>query len=301
MRSLGAVFLLAAAMPAQAFFFKSQLKETIGSGQYYATYASVDVGSDLHVQPSLNAYHSSTSSGTTYTGSIRVGYDWENYGFGLTGGLTPWNNGYKNRFAGGDVWWNWDAEDAASEEANDGRAEHERKRGITSVGLTASLTETNHTEENASPIVKVGGAFVQLPANQTDADQTDVGAGVAVGYGEETFGLNVTKSIYNKDLSKIGFQAQGVQRLAGLVSTIQGFPDLNASVRVGYEGWDLASPYVSYTYTRYKLSQPNSAAYDIGVYTRPSKTVKVDFSYERFAKAGAADISYWSAAVRLKF
>ena len=284
--------LLAQAVSAADFFVKPSLKQTAGSGAYEATSASVDFGGEVHLKPAFDAYHSNTSGGTVKTYSLRASYDPDGqYGFSANGGRSPENNGYKNHFFGGELTRSIDFEDDDSTEDAHGLIE--------SLDLNLGLTRTAHTDTFQLQTVK-GRRVILLRPSALNVDETDLTGGAALTLLDTRFSLDLLKAVYNKDLAAVSARGAQATQLAGLVSTVQGFPNVNAAFRVQFDRVPVVSPYVAYTYTSYAVAVPISQAYTLGAIGNAAG-LRLDAAYERFAQRTAADINYYSLQASYRF
>jgi hypothetical protein len=289
---IAALSTLAGRAAATDFFAKPSLKQTAGSGGYEATSASVDFGNSFHLKPAFDAYHSNTSSGTFKTYSLRATYDTDGeYGCSFNGGWSPANAGYKSRFFGGEITRSIDFDDEDSTQDAHGFVE--------SLDLNIGLTHTTHTDSFQLQTVK-GRRVVVLRPGALDVDETYLAGGASLTAWDTRFGLDVLKAVYNKDLASLSARGAQATQLAGLVSTIQGFPNVNASFRVQFDRPPVVSPYVSYTYTSYATAVPISQAYTLGA-AGSAAGLRLDAAYQRFSQRTAADINYYSLQASYRF
>lgn len=282
---------LCAASSAAGIFAEPSLKQTLGSGGYAATSASVDVGTDaFHAKPQFDAYHSDTSSGTFKTWSLRLAYDTGGeYSFTGTIGGSPVNDGYSRRFFGVTVDRSIDfggADSTAPASAVEG------------LDLSAGFTHTAHTDQFQLSTVK-GRRVVVRRVNELDVEESDLTGSAAVRTGDERLSLDVLKAVYNKDLGSLSARAAPVAQLAGLLSTVSGFPNLDAALRLQSDRWDGVSPYLTYTYTSYAVAEPVSQAFGAGVEVHLG--VELDAAYQRFSQRTAADVNYYSLRGSYRF
>jgi hypothetical protein len=282
---------LSAAASAAGLFAEPSLKQTMGSGGYEATSASVDIGTDaFHARPQFDAYHSNTSSGTFKTWSLRLAYDTDGeYSFTGTIGGSPENDGYSRRYFGVTVDRSIDFVAAASTAAGS---------GVDGLDLSAGFTHTAHTDQYQLATVK-GRRVVVRRVNELDVEESDLTGSATVRAGDDRVSLDVLKAVYNKDLGSLSARAAPVAQLSGLLSTVSGFPNLNAALRVQTDRWDGVSPYLSYTYTSYAVAQPVSQAFAVGTVVHLG--VELDAAYQRFSQRTAADINYYSLQGSYRF
>ena len=274
---------------ARDFFVKPSLNETFGSGNYVGSSVAVDFGSQLHVKPSFSSYHSNTSGGTYDTYGLRGGYEFGTYSLGLSGAWSPRVNGYSNRSVGGDFVASYDFDDKT----------HGADRFISSIEVGAGLTQIMHREAFFEPAAKIGTFNIPASTGTSDIGETDLNGNISVVMPRAVAGLNLTKSIYNKDLSSISARQAQVTRVPGLNSVLQGFPSLSLALRVDFRHLPV-TPYLSYTYTQFKVAQSVAVAYTLGVDAKIS-ALSLNASYQRSVQKGAADRSYFSLGSGFKF
>ena len=278
---------MAAVSPASAYYFvKPSVRETLGSGQYYGTSDYVDAGTEtLDFKPSFSSYHSASSSGTYNTYSLDVNYNVADYTLTLTGGLTPTVNDYNDYSAGGEV----------AREFNPGD-----KGFFKRVDLGGGVLQTIHGQKVTVPAIRAGTFSIPASTGTIHIQQFDAQGNISVTIPDATLSLNLTKSVYDRDVARLAVRAASVTKLAGLNQTIQGFPDNHASLKAELELWDDVTPYVSYSYTSFKAQEPIAVGYTVGSLFRWGG-LRLDGSYQRFAQRGAADIDYYSLGASYRF
>lgn len=297
--------LLLSAAPADAFFVKPTIRQTLGSRNYAATYGAVDFGEDFHIKPNINSYHSNDATGTYKTYGVRAAYAWEKYELAATGGFSPRVSGYANHFAGGEGSISFDFEEGGADRAEEAKTQgaekkaSTRKFGVSRLDLTGSLMHTQHSDQFV-PTVTNGVQTLTQSTQTFDLGQTDLEAIIGVEVTKSRLELDITKSVYNKDLARIGARSAQVAFLSGLNGVIQGFPDLNVNVRVDLEEWDVWTPYVSWTHTNYKIQQPPSSAYTLGL-SAAAKGFFFDASFQRLDQRGQTSRNYVSAQASYRF
>ncbi len=298
--------LVAVSAPAAAFFVRPSVKQTLGSHNYAGTYAAVDAGDDLHFKPSFNSYHSDDATGTFKTWGIRGAYDFDKYGLALTGGFSPRVNGYANHYVGGEASISFDFEEGGADRAEEARemdqtkSKSKRKFGVSRLDFTVGVTRTEHSDQFVATTNAQGKPIVSQSSTTLEFAQTDVMGTMAVEITKTRLEFDLTKSAYNKDIAFIGARAPQITFLSGLNAVIQGFPDLDFNARLELETWDVFTPWVSYTYTTFKVTQPSSAAYTIGL-DGSWRDLSFSASYQRVAQAGGADRNYVSAETAYRF
>ena len=301
--------ILFCAAPARAFFVKPALKQTRGSRHYVSSSGSVDFGTDdLHVKPSVSAYHSDDTTGTFKTWSARAAYDYEKYEFALTGGFSPRVNGYANHFLGGEISAGFDFEKGGVDRPEELAADDEKKEpsrrkfGVSRVDLTGAILRTDHSDEFSGTVNKKGQLVLVHSTTSTLAiGQTDFEGTVGVDITKVRLEVDLTKSVYNQDISRIGARAAQVTMLSGLTSTIQGFPDVNVNARLDLKMWAVVTPWTSYTYTTYKIQQPFSKAYAAGLDAVPIEDLTLSASVQSLVQGGQPTKGYVSLQAAYRF
>jgi hypothetical protein len=294
---LGAAFLAVAAAallaaPARAYFVNPIVRQTLGSRHYAATYGAVDFGEDFHLKPSFGSYHSDDATGTFKTYGLKAIYDGELYSVAVLAGFTPRVNGYANRFVGGEVSRTFDLEAAAGSD-----------RFLKSVEVTGVLSQTEHSDEFSGTINNKGKlVLIHSTTSTINVAQTDLEGVIAAEMTGARLELDVAKSVYNQDVARIGARSAQATYLSGLAGVVQGFPDLNVTVRADCLVWDALTPWTSYTYTSYKVQQRPSAAYALGLDARPTDALRAGLTYQRLAQGGAGpDRSYYALQASYRF
>lgn len=284
--------LLITTASASDFFVKPSLKQTAGSGGYEGTSVSVDFGEDFHLKPAFDAYHSNSSSGTVKTYSVRASYDPDGeYGISLDAGWSPENDGYKSHYVGGQL--------TRSIEFGDDDSTGDARGFLQGLDLSLGLTRTAHTDAYQLQAANGRRAFILRPKS-LEVDETDLTGGAALTVRDTLLSLDVLKAVYNKDLAALSARGAQATRLAGLVSTIQGYPNVNAAFRVQFDQVPQVSPYLSYTYTAYAVAAPISQAYSLGAIGSVAG-LRLDAAYQRFSQRTAADINYYSLQASRRF
>lgn len=289
------IVLLLPAGPAQAFFFNSGVKQSVGTHNYSGTSLYADFGGDVHIRPSFTSYHSDDSSGTYKTISARLGYDTKLWGVGVTGGGTPRVNGYSNRFFGADAVVSLTPTGSGPVKrikGSDQGGGAARGKGLARVDLGAGILHTTHTDE-----FQAGGA---RRARSIDIGQTDLNASVGVSVLKNLISADVTKSFYNKDLSAVLARGARAQSVQGLSPVIQGFPKTSVNLRLEMSMLPLVTPYVGYTRTTFELSQPAANAYSVGGYVE-FEILEVSASFQRYVQSGRPDQNYYGLGASLRF
>ena len=296
-------------LPADAFFVKPVLKQTRGSRHYVSSTGSVDFGTDdLHFKPSVTGFRSDDSTGTFKTYEARATYAVGKYEVALTGGFSPRVNGYANRFLGLEGSTSFEFEKGAPDrpaenEARDEKTEpSKRKFAISRVDLSGGITKTEHSDEFSGTINKKGQlVLVRSTTSTLDVGQTDFEGTIGIDITAARLEADLTKSVYNKDIARVGARAAQVTQLSGLTSTVQGFPDLNANARVDLQLFEAATPWFSYTYTTYKVQQPNSRAGAVGVDAVPVDGLSLTASFQRVVQAGQPTKDYVTLQAGYRF
>lgn len=285
--------LILAGQPARAFFLKTGLKQTTGTGRYVATDVWAHFGDDWSLKPRYSQYHSDSSSGTYKTLSLRAAYDTKLWGLGLSAGGTPKVNGYSNRFFAIDATVTITPTGGSkSKRTAGGSDQEERGKGLARVDLGAGLTHTTHQDEFQADGVRRARAL--------NIGQTDLDASVSASLFRTVATVEVTKSLYDRDLNAQSPRAAQAVSRSGLASVIQGFPDTTAFARFELSMVPVVKPFVSYARTTFKLRQPHSDAYAVGGFAG-LKFVELTASYERYVQAGRPSQNYFGLGAALKF
>ena len=292
--------------PARAFFVRPSVTQTLGSRNYAGTHTSVDFGGDLHLTPSLNSYHSDDATGTYKTWGVQAAYEFEKYGVALSGGFSPRVNGYANRYVGGEASMSFDFEEGVVDRAAEFKREEQEKQpsrrtfGVSRLDLTVGLTQTQHSDEFTATTNARGQQVVTHSTTTLALGQTDLLMTAALEIRKTRLSISLTKSVYNKDLAYIGARSAQIAVLSGLDPIVQGFPDLNFNTRLDLEMWPVYTPWVSYTYSKFKVTQASAAAYAVGL-NALWRAFLLTGSYQRYSLAGGADRNYLSASAAYRF
>ncbi len=303
-----AVFLFALSARAdEGVWFNGGAKGTAGTQSYFGSdwWAQLGKG-DYSVKPMFSEYRSDTSSGTYKTVSARAAYDSKLFGAGLTLGGTPKVNGYSNGFVGVDAILSITPGlqgptkriNSSSESAGPARG-----KGVARIDLGGAIKHYAHRDDlQAAPgqAGRRGGAFVARSGGQLRLGETDFTASGGVSILDALLSIDLTKSVYDKNLTNLNARALQNVRLSGLASTIQGFPDTNTAVRLELGMLPLLTPYVTYVHTKYKLAQPDSNGVTAGVYAELD-IVELSGSYEHLAQSGQPDENYYSLGASVRF
>lgn len=311
MNKLCLAVLLCAALcaPARAdsdFWFNGGARGTAGTHSYFGSDWWAQLGSgDLSVKPMFSEYHSDLSSGTYKTISARAAYDTKLLGLGLTVGGTPKENGYSNGFVGVDgtlsitPGMSGPVKRISSAQETSGPA---RGKGVARIDIGGAFLHTTHRDDLQAVSGEAGmrGGRVASRGSTLSIGQNDLTGSVGVSVLDVLASVDVTKSIYSRDLAAVNARAAQVVRLTGVASAIQGFPDTSTSVRVELGMLPLITPYADYVHTKYELSQPDSNALTVGGYAELG-IVEVSASYEHLAQSGQVDENYLSLGGTVRF
>lgn len=311
MTKLFAVAVLAAlcAAPARAddWWFNGGAKGTAGSQSYFGSDWWAQLGDGAwSLKPMYDEFHNDLSTGTYDTFSARLGYDTEHFGVGVLGGGTPKVSGYSNSFGGVDAvvsllpGGRGPVSRINSSQAAGGGAQG---AGLARVDLGASWKYTDNRDafEAAPGQAGVrGGGIVAHPGNALSIGENDLTGSVGVGLMDALISVDVTKSLYGKDLTADNPRAFQVVRLNGLSQAVQGIPELNVAARVELDMIPIVKPYLSYVKTTYELNQPNSNGVVAGVYTELG-ILEVAGSYENFEQLGQPDQNFLTLGGTVRF
>ena len=237
--------------------FDGGIDPTFGSSGYSggSGYVEARTESGFYIRPRANVFKTDQSSGTYKAFYGRIGYDAALFSIGLEGGATPKLNGYSNASASADVTFTLKSGGKGTGRLAGPNARGEVGKwgeGLTRVDVGGAVGYIAHREDGA-------GSVPRLILGQTDL------SGFA---GVKFFGLRasgqVTKSLYDKTIPTTAF-AQPNTELVGVRNLISGFPDYSANARLEGSKLIFFSPFISYTHTRFKLSQASSKALQFGV------------------------------------
>ncbi|MCX5787284.1 MAG: hypothetical protein NTX64_02065 [Elusimicrobia bacterium] len=304
-------FLAAAPARADGFWFNGGIKGTVGTEEYRGVDASAQLGGDhLSIKPMFSEYSSTATVGTFKTASVRLGYDTDLFGIGVTGGGTPRVNGYSNVFGGVDAILSLTPGSGGPTKRitpGQGTAGGARGEGLTRIDIGASYMHTANRDSfqaaNAAQVGVRGPAStvsVAQRANALTIGQNDMTGSVGIKLLGFLFSGAFTKTVYDKDLAANFVRALPVERLNGQGVTTQGMPDTNTALRAELDQLPLITPWASYVHTRYKLGQSNSNALTVGLNVELS-ILEVVASIEHLAQVGAADRNYMSLGANIRF
>ncbi len=282
------------ALPAAAFFTDGNVNQTMGSGGYVGTQASADIGGALHFQPSFQEYHGDGTKGYTYrTYSLRAAYDKKSWGLGLSGGATPTIDGYNNYFFGADgvlslMPGNGPPLRAAAQASNPyywGPS----SAGLAGVDLRVGATEI-HNGENSTFLGKAGSA---------NFGQTNLHGSLDAALMDNLMTVNVTKSLYDRNLGGLGVQNAEVTNLDGVTNVVLGFPDMSVNAKIQMQMIPFLTPYLSYTHTTFQLGAQASDAYAFGVAAN-LMMLAFNASYEHYVQPGTTAENFINVGASLK-
>ena len=305
------MFLAAAPARADGIWFNGGAKGTVGTEEYRGVDASAQIGGDsFSIRPMFSEYSSTATVGTFKTASVRLGYDTNIFGIGVTGGGTPRVNGYSNVFGGVDAVLSFTPGSGGPMRRitpSQGSAGGARGEGLTRIDLGVSFMHTAHRDSfQAHDAGQVGlrGPAGTLTVNPRSSaftiGQNDLTGSVGIKLLGLLFSGSFTKTVYDKDLAANLVRALPVERLSGQDVTTQGMPDTNTAFRAEMDQLPLITPWASYVHTRYKLGQNNSNAVSVGLNVELS-ILEVVASVEHLAQVGAADRNYASLGANIRF
>ena len=295
---LSGVFLFAGvffmSLTAANAYFDGGLSATTGANGYRGNDVFVIVGSDnMWLKPALSSYKSDNTNGTFRTYSLRGGHDKERYSIAGGFGSTPENDGYKNSYVESDITFSLTeggsrkgrlAGPQSSQSASGGK-------GLTRVDVGAAAKYIMH--ENA---YDAGSAVKRTKS--LSINQTDLTAFAGVSFLKSRLSASYTSSSYGKTLTAINRSAQSIN-VTGLTSTIQGFPESSVNIRFDWSSMPFVSPFISYTKTKFSLSQKDSKSYCFGAYMDLSM-LELNASYEIYDDGSDKD-SYFTLGAGIKF
>ena len=129
-------------------------------------------------------------------------------------------------------------------------------------------------------------------------NQTDLSVFAGAGFLSSRLSAVYTASSYYKTLNAVNRAPQAVN-MAGLTSIVQGFPATSVNIRLDWSNMPFVAPYISYTKTKFKLSQPDSKSYCFGA-NIDLTMLDVTASYEIYDNGIDKD-NYISLAAGIKF
>ena len=251
-----------------------------------------DWDGELSLKPSFNQYKSDVSSGTVRNTSIRAGWSQDAWDAGVTLGRSPVTNGYGNTVFGVDAGYGF----PVGEETD----ELEPPR----LDLGAGYTHTEHEEDFTGTVTRrtrAGTVRTVTVSGRAMLGQGDLYGSVAGTWYDAVLSLTLTGSSYDKDPDKVAAFASRRTALAGVATLVQGFPKSSSNLRLSYEGFDVVSPYVSYTHTTFALDQPDSEATTVGAYVTVTQAVELNASYEVYRQSGQPELDYAAGGVQVRF
>ena len=304
-----AVMILAVPARAHAFWFNGGVKGTVGTEEYRGADASAQIGGDhLSIKPMFSEYSSTATVGTFKTASVRIGYDTDLFGIGVTGGGTPRIDGYSNVFGGVDGVLSLTPGSGGPVKRitpGQGSAGGARGEGLTRIDIGASFMHTAHRDSFQAAPGQIGvrgpGVFgAPRPITPLTIGQNDLTGSVGIKLLGLLFSGAFTKTVYDKDLTTNLVRALPVVRLNGQDVTTQALPDTNTAFRLELDQLPLITPFATYVHTRYKVGQSNSNALTVGLNVELS-ILEVVASVEHLAQVGAADRNYISLGANVRF
>lgn len=285
--------------PSAALDTTAGLAQTFGSQNYLGTSAYVRLKKDEYsLKPSYSQFHSDLSGGSFRTISARAAYDVSRCGVGLTVGGTPEVNGYSSAFFGADgvVSAAPDGDGGWLIGGSDGEQTRGGHEGLSRVDLGAEITRTAHHDQLEAVRVRRGA----VPGGTVTIGQTDLRVSAGTEFLANWLSLDVTKSVYDRDLNAFSRNAAPVLRLTGLSSVIAGFPDKSVSLRYELDALPVVIPFASYTYTTFELDEPDSHALTGGAYVEIGAG-ELGASLQHYVQSGQPDQNLVSISGRMKF
>ncbi len=265
--------------------WKTGVRGTVGSSHYVGRGAYLQYGDDWRVKGSYSDYRQDGSTGTVRTASVRGGYQGENLSAGASFSVSPRNANYANRSFGLDGSWTFFLADGKDDAA---------PSGLEEVELGGWWTQTRHSQIIPATIFAVRERNVVI-------NQHDLGVSAALTGWDFTLSLDASRTFYDQDFSALPSAALQIQRLGQTAALVNGFPDRSGSVRLEYERWKRAVPYVSFSATRYKIQpQPASATSGVGVAFKQG-AFGLDLGLERTRQKGSPDTKYFNFGGSFRF
>lgn len=306
--SLSLAVLMSAA-PASALWFNGGVSQVGGSDNYRGTTMQGTVGHEGYtVKPRFSTYRSDSSGGTFNTLSTRLGYEDKLFTVGVTGGGTGKVDGYSNRFGGADFTISLTPTGKGPEKRIDGKGDSSgpaRGKGIMRVDLGAEVRHTVHRDEFQTAFAGSssrgpGGPRSLRSGGALELGQTDLTGSVGVSLLNNLLSIDGTKSRYNRNLTDVGARAPANAPVSGMMQAVQGFPDTSWSARFETSLLPLVTPFAQYTYTKFKVGQPDGRGTTVGAFVELG-IVEASASYEHYAQTGRPGQNYFTVGGSLRF
>ena len=285
----GLLFMLAANAAA---YFDGGVSATTGENGYSGGNVFLIAGSDnMWIKPALDYYKTDDTNGTYKTYSLRGGYDKELYSIAGGFGSTPEMNGYKNAYVESDITFTLTPGGSRKGRLAGPQSSHGASggKGLARIDIGGAAKYSMHKSKYNS-----AGALIKSKS----INQTDLSVFAGASFLSSRLSAVYTASSYDKTLNAVNRAPQAVN-MAGLTSIVQGFPATSVNIRLDWYNMPFVAPYISYTKTKFKLSQPDSKSYCFGA-NIDLTMLDVTASYEIYDNGIDKD-NYISLAAGIKF
>lgn len=285
----GLLFMLVANAAA---YFDGGVSATTGENGYSGGNVFLIAGSDnMWIKPALDYYKTDDTNGTYKTYSLRGGYDKELYSIAGGFGSTPEMNGYKNAYVESDITFTLTPGGSRKGRLAGPQSSHGASggKGLARIDIGGAAKYSMHKSKYNS-----AGALIKSKS----INQTDLSVFAGASFLSSRLSAVYTASSYDKTLNAVNRAPQAVN-MAGLTSIVQGFPATSVNIRLDWSNMPFVAPYISYTKTKFKLSQPDSKSYCFGA-NIDLTMLDVTASYEIYDNGIDKD-NYISLAAGIKF
>ncbi|MBU2531026.1 MAG: hypothetical protein KKD35_08340 [Elusimicrobia bacterium] len=271
-------------------YFDGGMSVTSGEDGYSGGKVFLIVGSDsMWLKPALDYYKSDNTDGTYKTYSLRAGYDKDLYSVAGGFGTTPEVGGYENTYVESDITFT-----LTSNGSRKGRLAGPQSSHGASGGKGLARIDIGGVAKHIMHKYRASGIL----ADSRSINQTDLSVFAGLKFFMTRLSINYTASSYDKTLNTFDRQPSAVN-VTGLTSIIQGLPNSSVSMRLDWSNMPFVAPYVSYTKTKFKLSQDDSKAYCVGA-NIDLTMLDVNASYQLYDNGSTKD-NFVSMAAGLKF
>ncbi|MDD4003646.1 MAG: hypothetical protein PHW69_00395 [Elusimicrobiaceae bacterium] len=267
------------ALPAGAFaYFNGGASAVTGSDDYqsYRFFGELGTGGGLSLRPTIDTFKDKYVSDTMLNYGLRAGLDKDTYGVGLKGSLVPEKNGYERTGLAADVTFSLTPSNSDSGRLagpRSGGAGAKSAKGVTRIDVGGSLSYYRH---------KFSGTGVSYENNETDMS---LFAGAQI-LGTVLSGTYLKNLGYSKDIDAACQPYMDEE--PGLMTFERGYIDQSWNVRLDWGMLPVVTPYLSYTYTKYKNTFDSSKTYLLGASTSLNM-VNIYANYQIFDPGSSGD------------
>lgn len=256
MRASALLALFLAVPPAQAIDLG--LRQTFGKDGYKGTnvYGEFDSG-PLSLRPEADIYSTDFTQGTYKTVSARLGYDTSVLGLGVTAGVTPENDGYKNAFGGADAVVTLSGTGGGSRRirTSGSGAPRGTTQGLARIDVGAGVLVTDHEDQ-------FGASHAAL-SSENKLVQTDLNLFAGMSFAGLNLSGNFTTSSYDKTIDAT-FRPAPRLALNGIDTRVQGYPETSLTLRGELPFLPMINPFAVFNRTTYKSSPVTTNTYGVG-------------------------------------